>query len=412
MAACGNPSDGPSDSAKSINVILDNHPWANKLIPLIPEFEKQSGIKVNYELLAEQQMKQKIQLNLQSKSNTMDVFESLPAIEGRLFASSGYYENLEPFIEKDRAAMDFDDFAPGARDAMKPDGKTIGLPENVESSALFYRKDLLEKYSIEVPTTMDELNAALQIIKDKGEVIPIVLRGHPDAMAGTFGPIFHAYDVNWTKPDGTANFDDPKAIQGVAQYIKLAKDFGPPGVTNNTFTQSSALFSQGKAAFELESSNEVGTLTSPESSTVADNVGVTTVPVGPAGKPTPTITVWGVAMSPYSEAKDEAWEFMKWATSKQTELELAKNGIAPPRSSVGADPAYTDTLTTPAQKQWLSVIQAVYEFGNPEASPMGVQTQQMRTVLGNAMGKGFLGQASPEEVAAEIQTNLAPLLDK
>lgn len=57
------------------------------------------------------------------------------------------------------------------------DGKIIGLPQNLIALVVFYRKDLLEQNGIEIPTTLEELEAACQTLVDNG-VTPFATYGN------------------------------------------------------------------------------------------------------------------------------------------------------------------------------------------------------------------------------------------
>lgn len=404
LPACGNPTDAASGEGNAINLVMSNHPWQRGIEPLIDRFEEESGVTVNVQTFAEQQTRDKIQLNLQSRSAAMDVYMTLPSREGPLFASSGYYEPLDDRLAQAPAEYEADGFSRGALTGMQVDGTTYALPVNVEGPVLYYRTDLFEQWGLTPPTTADELRATAEAVKGRtADVTPITLRGASSALPFTFGPFLHGTGLEWTDAQGAPTFDDPRAARAIDQYATLAREFGPPGVINYSFTESSTLFAQGKAAMELESSNELNSLIDPGSSTVAENVGVAAVPAT-------TVLSWGIAMSPFSENKDAAWQFMQWATSPGTQLELAKADIAPPRQSVADEPAYTEALDTPTHQQWRAAVADLQENGNVEVGPVGANAPAMRKVIGDAVGKAILGEASPEQAAAEIQSGLTSQL--
>lgn len=411
VTACGSPGEGSSDS-DAITVVLSNHPWQRGLEPLISEFEEESGIKVNVQTFAEQQARDRILLNLQSKSSAMDVFMTLPSREGPQFSDAGYYQPLDDYLAESPDSYEADDFSPSAIDGMKDaDGNTIAVPINIEGPVLYYRTDVFEELGLDVPETIDEVLAAAQTIEDAGEVTPITLRGAAAAIAFDFGPFFHGEGLEWTKEDGTANFDQPGAVKAIDDYATLARDFGPDGVINYSFTESSNLFAQGKVAMSLESSNELNSVFDPEASTVSELVGVAKMPGGSV-EAAPTALSWGVTMSPFSEKKDAAWEFLQWATSPETQLKLTEAEIAPPRDSVAKDPSYVEELSTPTQQQWLEAVADIQENGHTEVGPVGTKAPSMRETLGNAIGKVILGEVTAEQAAEEIQTNLNEQLDK
>ncbi|OLS98892.1 hypothetical protein BJF90_40480 [Pseudonocardia sp. CNS-004] len=406
LPACGNPTDAASGGGESITLVMSNHPWQRGIEPLIDRFEQESGITVNVQTFAEQQTRDKIQLNLQSRSAAMDVYMTLPSREGPLFASSGYYEPLDDRLVHAPAEYRSGDFSRGAIEGMKVGGMTYALPVNVEGPVLYYRTDLFEQWGLTPPTTVDELLATAAAVKSRtADVTPITLRGSAAALPFTFGPFLHATGLEWTNDQGVPTFDDPRAAQAIDRYATLAREFGPPGVINYSFTESSTLFAQGKVAMELESSNELNSLVDPGSSTVVDHVGVVPVP-GSA----PTVLSWGIAMSPFSEHKDAAWAFMQWATSPEIQLELTKADIAPPRTGVAADPAYTQSLDTPTRQQWSAAVADLQDNGNVEVGPVGANAPAMRQTIGDAVGKVILGEAAPDAAAAEIQSGLVSQL--
>lgn len=409
-AGCGSNQTGASASGShEINLMWENHPWQRAIQPLLADFTKKTGIKVNVQTFAEAQMRDKQQLTLQSRSDSMDVYMTLPSREGPQYAKAGYYQPLDDYLAKAPADYKADDFTKGAMAGMKIDGKTIALPLNVEGTALYYRKDIFDKYGLTPPKTLDDLMSDAKAIKAKGEITPVTLRGQSSAIPFTFAPFLHSNGGTWETPDGKPNVQTPQAIESIKQYATLAKDYGPPGVINYTFSQSSTLMGQGKAAMEIESSNELSSILQAGGDAIEPKLGVTTFPAGANGSK-PVVLSWGLAMSPFSKHKEDAWKFMQWATSPETDLSITKDGIAPPRTSVLEDPKYTDTLDTPVKKQWYDVLKQIQTDGDTEVGPVGEKAPAMRKVVGDAVGKAILGQATPEQAAAQMQQGLAPML--
>lgn len=410
LVGCGDDSGG---SSNEINLIMSNHPWQRAIEPLIDDFEQESGVTVKVQTFAEQQMRDKVQLNLQSRSASMDVFMTLPSREGPQFVKSAYYEPLDSYASA-AGGYDVADFPEAVRAGMTFDGKMVAAPINVEAVVLYYRKDLFQQYGLTPPKTLDELTSAAATIERKsgGSVTPIALRGMSAALPFTFGPFVHSRGAEWTKEDKvTPNFDDPRLVEAIDQYATLAREYGPDGVVNNTFTQSSTLMAAGNAAMMLESSNEVSSITDPSTSKVADDLGVVAFPAGAGGSRTTTLS-WGLAISSFSKNKDAAWKFVQWATSAETQLKLTESGIAPPRASVASAESYTAGLSSDLLKEWNEVLNAAQSTGSTEVGPVGVAAPEMRTVIGDAVGKVILGRASAAEAAKEIQDRLTPLLAK
>ncbi|GAB3616164.1 sugar ABC transporter substrate-binding protein [Okibacterium endophyticum] len=417
LAACssgGGPlPDGDGTPSGAVNIILNSNPTGNAVAALVDEYNALGGPQVKTQLFAEQQMRDKIQLNLQSRSSDMDLYMSLPNREGPLYFTSGYYEQLDEYVEDAPADYDAAGFASAALQAMKVDDKLVALPLNVEGPVMYYRTDLFDQWGLEVPTTIDELIDTAAQIKEKsaGSIVPITLRGAADALPYTFGPFFHAEGLQWTDDDNEPNFDDSKAVTAIKQYTDLAASYGPPGVANYSFNESTNLFASGGAAIELESTNLFSTIMDPNTSIVTETTSVANIPGGADG-PMPTISAWGLAMSPFSINKSAAWDFMQWITSPEQQAKMALAGNAPSRASVFDDADYQAALDSDAEQQWADAVLFIQENGNTEVGPVGTQAPAMRKVIGDGVGSAILGSATPEEAAQAIQAGLKPLLQQ
>ncbi|MBP2640175.1 MAG: extracellular solute-binding protein [Firmicutes bacterium] len=415
FAGCGQ-SNQPAQTKKdvTINLLAQNHPWTNAIQPFIPDFEKQTGIKVNMQILTEQQTRDKSLMTLQAKSPDIDVWMSLKSFEGLAYYKAGFYEPLDKYLNDPKLTpkeYNVADFMKGPFTGEKIDNKLVGIPIIVEGPVVFYRKDVFQQYNISVPKNMDELLEAAKTIQEKsnGEIYGMATRGLPQAIPYTFGAFLHNMGLEWMDASGKPNFDKPEAIKAIDMYATLTSKYGPPGVVNNTFYQSSALFAQGKAAMEYESSNELSTITNPQNSRVVGKIGVFSLPPGPGGNH-PTVLQWGVSISAFSKNKEAAWEFIRWATSPEMQRKLAEKGIASPRSSVWDNAEFKKTLEEPVKQEWAAALRIVMDNGNPEVGPPVTKQAEARKMIGTAIDKVILGTATAQEAASEIQQKLLEVL--
>ncbi|CEP69404.1 Bacterial extracellular solute-binding, family 1 [Moorella glycerini] len=403
-----------SKQGETINLLTQKHPWTTAIEPFIPEFEKETGIKVNMQILTEQQTRDKSLMTLQAKSPDIDVWMSLKSYEGLAYAKAGFYEPLDKYVNDPNLTppdYKFNDFMKGPLEGEKIEGKLVGIPIIVEGPVVFYRKDLFTKYNIPLPKTLDDLVSIARTIQEKtnGEVYGVALRGLPPAVCYTFGPFFHNMGLEWLDSNGKPNFDKPQAIKAIELYATLAGKYGPPGVVNNTFYQSTSLFTQGKVAMEIDASNELATIIDPKSSRVVENVGVIPIPPGPGGDH-PTVLQWGISISAFSQHKEAAWKFVRWATSPEMQLRLALKGIASPRASVWENAEFKKSLAEPVRQEWASALKVIMEKGNPQVGPPAVKQAEVRKIIGEAIDKAILSQATPTQVAQEIQQKLVEVL--
>ena len=170
----------------SLHVAMVKHPFTDSLLPLIPEFESLTGIKVLYDILPQDEYWPKIAIDLSSGAGFTDVFMTGPELDWA-FIRPGWLEPLDKYIGNkdltDSAWYNQPDFYPAAWDANRWDGKTLGhggygkgpvyaVPVTYEIMSLVYRKDLLEKAGIKADaswpkTWQDILDAAKLMTLDK-----------------------------------------------------------------------------------------------------------------------------------------------------------------------------------------------------------------------------------------------------
>src|SRR5688500_18706507 len=137
--------------ANSINVLMVNNPQMVDLQRLTAEhFTPQTGITVNFTVLPENDVRDKISQEFSSQAGQYDV-ASLSNFEIPIYARSGWIAPMDSYIADD---PDFDqaDILPSMTESLKgPDGQVYGQPFYGESSFLMYRADVLQAAGISMP---------------------------------------------------------------------------------------------------------------------------------------------------------------------------------------------------------------------------------------------------------------------
>lgn len=94
---------------------------------------------------------EKLTTSLSSESETPDVVE-IGNTQAPTFTSAGAFTDMTGAL----GDLGGDDLLPGFVEGATVDGKTYAVPYYAGSKYIFYRKDLLKKAGLEVPTTLDE----------------------------------------------------------------------------------------------------------------------------------------------------------------------------------------------------------------------------------------------------------------
>ncbi|GIP38044.1 ABC transporter substrate-binding protein [Paenibacillus sp. J31TS4] len=416
LAGCGggsatdNGKEGGSAAkpfeGKKLTVVTANHPWGEAIKPLIPEFEKETGMKVDVQSYFEDQLTQKLTVQFTSGSATPDVFMYRPLQEGKQFAKNGFVQPLDEYVKKD-PNYNFDDFSKSAIGSTTVDGKLTGIPVITEQEILYYRKDLLQQAGIAVPKTIDELVAAVKKLHDPSkEIYGFVARGQQSPLVTQVSSFLYSEGGDFIKDD-KATVNTPEAIKAFSTYGSLLKDYGPPGVMNMAWTQAMGIFAQGKAAFYTDASAIYNNATDPSKSKVADKVGFAVFPAGAAGAKPYNITSWGLAMNAKAANKDAAWAFMQWATSKDIVMKTQEKGNTGARASIWN----TEEGVKGLPAELVNVIKESSKIGVDHDRPVLINVGEARDIVGGIVLKAMLGEDVKAQ-AEKANKDLQALIDK
>ena len=151
--------------------------------------------------------------NTQIKNPKMAVV-SVDVVWTAEFAAKGYVEALPPDSSSTEGHLK------PAVDAATYFNKLYAMPSTSDGGLLYYRKDLLDKYQLQPPTSFDEMKAAC----DK------ITAGEKDSKLGCFAGQYNKYEGL------TVNFDE--AVHGAGGVIVGAD--GKPNVATPEATNGSA----------------------------------------------------------------------------------------------------------------------------------------------------------------------------
>ncbi|MGR6432603.1 ABC transporter substrate-binding protein [Rhizobium sp. PAMB 3174] len=203
---------------------------------------------------------------------------------------------------------------PSIIESQTVDGKLVALPIFTDAPALFYRKDLLEKYGMEVPKTWEELTDTAKKIQD-GERAA----GSKDMWGYVWqGNAYEGLTCNaleWVKsfgggqivePDGTISINNPKAVAALELAKTWPGNISPEGVLAYQEEEARGVWQTGNAVF-MRNWPYAYTLGNGDDSAVKGKFDVTTLPTGGDNKTSAaTLGGWNVAVSKYSKHKDAA----------------------------------------------------------------------------------------------------------
>jgi multiple sugar transport system substrate-binding protein len=388
----------------SINVLILKSIASDLLEKNLPEFETLTGIKVNLQVLPEQQARQKIAIDFASGGPTVDVFDTSLHVERTRFWRAGWYEPLNTRMTSDLLSPDYQysDFLGAALNMTKaPDGTIIGLPTALDVQVLYYRKDLFAAKGLKPPKTVEELEAVAKALHDPANnVYGYAARGLKNAYAYTFAFPLQYFKASWIDKSGKASVNTPAATKALEWYARMLRTYAPQGVVGFNWPEVIGAFAQGQLAMVNDGVGFAAQVEDPARSKVVGKVGYAVLP----GNLAPT-TGNAISISSRAKNKDAAFYFLQWYSSRAYDLKKIAAGLTSPRAS-----AWEKSPTKPLETiPWARTYFDALAVGKP-AFPLIAAVTELRDIVGIAIVKSIQGEnakSALEAANSELQTVLS-----
>ncbi|MGE5588757.1 MAG: ABC transporter substrate-binding protein [Clostridia bacterium] len=227
-------------------------------------------------------------------------------------------------------------------------GHYWGIPWALDIRVIAYRKDLLEKKGIPVPTTWEDFEKAVLALHDpKNNIYGLTHAAGFFHFAGqTFVPFMVQAGGGILNKDGklvfaTDNFEaNLKALKFMTSFATVHK-VTPPGIGSYDWDDSCAIFLAGRAAFSMERGNVITRLLT-ERPDLAPNVRILPALKGPAARVAAGFCN-PLFISADTKYPAEAKKFILWLTDKGHSMALFKarpGQMWPVRKSDYKDPFF------------------------------------------------------------------------
>ena len=301
--------------AESITVATVNNGDMIIMQKLSPKWEQQTGNKVNWVILEENVLRQRVTTDIATKGGQYDIV-TIGAYETPIWGKQGWLTAVD-----DLKDYDYDDLLPPVKAGLSIDGKLYAAPFYAESSFTMYRKDLFEQAGLTMPEqpTYEQVKGFADKLTDKAKgQYGICLRGKPgwgENMA-FLGTLVNTYGGSWFDMTWKPQLTTEPWEKAVSFYTDLMKADGPPGATANGFNENQALFGTGKCAMWIDATSAAGRISNPKESQVYDKVGFTKAPIAVVPNGAAWAWSWALGIPASSQKAAVAKDFVRWATSK------------------------------------------------------------------------------------------------
>ena len=388
------------------------HPHYDAATTLVPEFQKQTGIKVEIDKLQYLRMHDKQLLEMSKAQCDYDLISMLGMWKTE-YVKKDLLAPLEPMFdnaalvdpEYDRADivksyLEVIGMVGGPKGYLPgPGQKLYALPFGTETSILAYRMDVFDKLGLEPPTTYDEMLALLGPLHDKAGMGAMTSRGQSGHQA------MHAFTLHFKPLGGEFFSEDWQPTFAGAQgqkAIEVLKAFaatGPAGIPSYGFGEMENAFLLGQAAMYLDTIAIFGDVRNKEKSKVEGKVGYALHPKGV--KYSAESGGFGLAIPKRAANKEAAFLFMQWLTSKAQDIAVTRAGGVAMRTSTLADPALV------AAYPEFTLLKQQLQYTDPDWRPVVPEwTAIDEQVLGVQISEALIGRKTPAEA---LEAAVAPV---
>jgi multiple sugar transport system substrate-binding protein len=401
----------------SINVLNLNMPVATVYSEFIKEFEDLTGIKVNVDLLNENDRRKKAFIDFSSHMGTYDV-QSVGFANREEWAVPGYLEDLGPYLKNPKlteaAWYDFSDYPKDViASGYAKSGPLVFIPYTAEYFLLWYRKDIFKQLNLSIPTNFVELKeTAIKLTEARkaGQIKEYAwterqLPGPGEAGWSLFCTAnrFNFDFIDFDKKISYVN--TPKGREVLSYYTSMVMDYGPPGSANWGWPMMAEAFKQEKVAMITGGNASYTYLEDPSQSKVVGRVGYAPTPFAPCGKD--PLWVWGWGINKDSKKKEAAWLFIEWATSKTLMNKMAPKYGCPARLSVYSSPDYVKAM--PSQ-EFIDAQKFMMTKGiNPHPQLINEHYAEGAEIVSKEMSNILAGIKDVNQAAADADKQLMAL---
>ena len=454
LAACSNGNSNNTSSNNkfsgvTVRVVTFTGPQiAEPLQRRAPDFEKQTGAKIEVITVPFSDLYQKLLTDFATKTNSYDATVFDPQWMGD-YVPSGYLEQLDDRIQND-SALQWNDIGAFFRDfSASFKGHIYTIPLDGDFQMVYYRTDLLQQAGLKPPETWDDYISIAQHFQGKD------LNGDGKPDYGSCLAMKRAAQSYWVitsiasafiQSQGTkqgAFFDtntmqpltnNPGFEKALGIYKTLSK-LGPPDQLNNDVGDSRGLFVTGRCALSLDW-GDIGPLATDKSqSKVTDKVGAIILPgskqvldrsSGQLADCNATLCPYatnGINHAPFAafggwsgainhssstKVKDAAYAFLSYMSQpaqSSVDVTLGKTGFNPYRASHfnNLGPWEASGMSETAAKNYLGAIQASLQSPNMVLDLRIPQTAYyQQTALDTALAQFLAGELSTQACMAQI----------
>lgn len=396
-----------------LRALMEDVPETQIIESLLPDFEKETGIKVEFEKIGYGDMHDKLVSQLVSPQSYYNLLE-VDFLWAGEFPAAGWLADLKPFIEKSN--YDLSPFIPSTLDLLgRTEASLPILPMYNYSMGLIYRTDLLQDPKLQeafkaatgkelaVPTTLADYVEISKFMKANAGVAGAAMqgqRGDPNSME--FSNYLFAAGGDYLGEGRKVVLDSPEGKVALDLYVDNIQNGAQQGALSANLDDTLRLMCSGKAFSMVTYWWMLPQVDNPEK--CPEVAGKVALSVMPGGHGESGGWGWGIPKNVTPEEQEAAWKFIQWVQSKDISAARALQGHAPVRADT-----YTDAKVL-EKYPYYKAAQDIVATG--KSFPIFAYSAQYEDVLGTNLSQAGGGEKTSAEALTGAAKGLEELLAK
>jgi multiple sugar transport system substrate-binding protein len=397
----------------TLHALMEDVPETTIIEAMLPDFEKQTGIHVEFEKIGYGDMHDKLVAQLIAPDSYYNLLE-VDFLWAGEFPKADWLADLTPMIKKSN--FDLKPFIPSTLTLLGDTADSIKLiPMYNYSMGVIYRADLLNdpklkaaykaKYNTKLasPKTLAEYVQISKFMKANAGVVGAAMqgqRGDPNSME--FSNYLFSEGGEYLDASGKVVLDSAAGKKALDLYVDNIKNGAQEGALSATLDDTLRLMCSGKAFSMVTYWWMLPQVDNAKNCPQA--AGKVTLAPMPGGHGESGGWGWGIPKNTTPETQAAAWTFIQWVQSKDVAVKRALDGHAPVRSDVYTNPEVLAKY--PYYKTALDVVAGGKSF------PIFTYSAQYEDTLGAQLSLAAGGQAKTEDALKAAAAGLEDLLKK
>lgn len=383
--------------------ILDDNTNAVFLNGGIDAFQEQTGIEVaDYQQLNFNDLHDRMATMFSAQDDSFDVVMTWAGFSAE-FGQAGWLEEL------DRETLPEDVIEP-ALDAVSWDGRVFGLPKFASVQTMFWNKNLFEEAGLDPeqgPQNWDEFVDAAKALTTGEQFGFTCDMGNPAGAYQNFLRILLMNGGDMYDEDWNPTFASEAGVEALTRWVALLNDdkaMNPSSLQITNASDLGDLFARGETGIVFNWPFQYAVATVESAALTPDTIGNDLIP-GMAVRSASIDGSEGFAINAFSENKDAAMEWLKFASSADIQRRIvAEEGWFPVSKAVLEDPEMQEAL--PVIDTYAASTEYVTKrYGTPWSN-------ELDQLLSIELNSAMFGDKSPKEALESAQAQCEELVEK